>query len=65
MWDHVCPLGVAGSRRRRLSELEILSPIIVHNQQPIASRLYVVLNSLAPRSATMRGSPSGSSVLSS
>ena len=41
------PLGVARGCQRRLSELEVLRSIVVHDQQPIARRLDVVLNSLA------------------
>jgi hypothetical protein len=44
--DHGRPFGVTGRCQRCLGELEIFGPIVVHDQQPIARRLNVVLNPL-------------------
>ena len=40
---------MAGGRQRRLSQLEVLGAVVVHDQQPITGGLDVVLNALASR----------------
>ena len=49
MAHHRSPIGVAAGVQRRLGELEILGAVVVHDQQPIAGRLDVVLHALAAR----------------
>ena len=47
--EHGLPLLVAGGVQRRLGQLEVLGAVVVHDQQPVAGRLDVVLHALAAR----------------
>ena len=43
------PLGVAGCVQRSLGQREVLRAVVVHDQQPVAGRLHVVLDALPAR----------------